>query len=385
MERVVFDDEHEVFRESARRYFKERVGPHVDRWRTQGIVDRSAFLDAGEQGYLCMWVDEKYGGAGVSDFRYEQVLIEENLRYGDYGFYIHLHSRLVAPYIGRLGTPDQLARFLPGFVSGERILGIAMTESGAGSDLAGIQTRAARSGNGWKISGSKTYISNGQLGDVFVVVARTIPDKRHGLGLFLIERDMPGFRRGRNLQKMGLDAQDTSELFFDDVQVPAENVLGDPTQGFHYLTQFLAEERLVGACMYLAHAQTAFDITLDYVKERRAFGRPIGSFQNTRFVLADLRAQLDSVQAFIDHCVVLHNQRRLTAEGAAEAKLLTSELEGKVVDACVQFHGGAGYMAEYRISRMYTDARISRIYAGSSEIMKEIIGRGLGLDDRKLK
>ena len=382
--RTIFNDDHEMFRDGVRRWYQTEVGPHTERWREQGFIDPEWFRKAGEQGYLLMWADEKYGGAGIADFRYEQILIEECLRYGDISFFMSLHSVLVAPYIGHLGTEEQKQRFLPGCVTGERILGIAMTEPGTGSDLAGIRTRAEDKGDHWLLNGSKTYISNGQIGNLFVVAARTVPDKRSGLGLFLVEADMEGFRRGQNLAKMGLKAQDTSELFFDNVKVPKSHVLGDPTQGFKYLTRFLAEERLMNACGNLAHAQVAFDLTLDYIKERKAFGRPIGTFQNSRFKMAEMRAQLDAVQIFFDHCVMEHNAGRLSVEVAAEAKLLTSELENRVMDDCVQLHGGAGYMQEYRICRMFTDARVSRIYAGTSEIMKEIIGRSLGLDDRRL-
>jgi alkylation response protein AidB-like acyl-CoA dehydrogenase len=380
--RTLFDEDHEMFRDGVRRWFQNEVEPHTERWRQQGFVDPEWFRKAGEQGYLLMWADEKYGGAGIADFRYEQIIIEEGLRYGDISFFMSLHSVLVAPYIGHLGTEAQKDMFLPGCVSGERILGIAMTEPGTGSDLAGIKTRAEDKGDHWLLNGSKTYISNGQVGNLFVVAARTVPDKRSGLGLFLVEADMEGFRRGQNLSKMGLKAQDTSELFFDNIRLPKSHVLGDPTQGFKYLTRFLAEERLMNACG--THAQVAFDITLEYVKERKAFGRPIGTFQNSRFKMAEMRAQLDAIQVFLDHCVMEHNAGRLTVEVAAEAKLLTSELENRVMDDCVQLHGGAGYMQEYRICRMFTDARVSRIYAGTSEIMKEIIGRSLGLDERKL-
>lgn len=383
MMRTIFDDDHEMFRDGARRWFQTEVDPHTERWREQGFVDPEWFRKAGEQGYLLMWADEQYGGAGIEDFRYEQILIEEVTRHGDIGFFLSLHSRLVAPYIGHLGSEEQKQRFLPGCVAGDRILGIAMTEPGTGSDLAGIKTRAEDRGDHWLLNGSKTYISNGQIGNLFVVAARTVPDKRTGLGLFLVEADMAGFRRGQNLRKMGLKAQDTSELFFDDVQVPKSHVLGDPTQGFRYLTTYLAEERLLNSCWNIAHAQTAFDLTLDFVKERKAFGRPIGTFQNSRFKMAEMRAQLDAIQVFVDHCVMQHNAGTLTSEVAAEAKLLSSELENRVMDECVQLHGGAGYMQEYRICRMFTDARVSRIYAGTSEIMKEIIGRSLGLDDRK--
>jgi acyl-CoA dehydrogenase len=270
-------------------------------------------------------------------------------------------------------------------VRGETILGIAMTEPDAGSDLAGMRMQAKDCGDHWLLNGAKTYISNGQIGDLFVVAARTVPDKRHGLGLFLVESGAQGFTRGRHLKKMGLKAQDTSELFFNQVRVPKADVLGDPTQGFYYLARFLAEERLIGSCSYLAHAQEAFEITLDFVRARRLFGRPLGAFQNTRFKMAQMRAQIDALQVFVDHCVTEHNAGRLTADVAAEAKLLASELEGRVMDECVQLHGGAGYMEEYRICRMYTDARVSRIFAGSSEIMLEIISRAIGLDDRKMK
>jgi alkylation response protein AidB-like acyl-CoA dehydrogenase len=385
MRRHIFEPEHEQFRESARRFFQTEVGPNGERWRKQGAVDRDVFRKAGALGYLLMWAEEKYGGSSVGDFRYEQILIEENTRHGERGFFMTLHSRLVAPYIGHLGTEEQKARILPKCASGETILGIAMTESDAGSDLAGIKTRAEDRGDHWLLNGSKTYISNGQIGDCFIVVARTDPQRSHGMGLFLVERGMEGFERGRNLAKMGLKAQDTSELFFANVKVPKANVLGDPAKGFHYLTHFLAEERLITSVGSLAHAQAAFDITLTYIKERKAFGRPIGTFQNSRFRMADMRAQLDALQVFIDHCVLEHNAGRLDAVTASEAKLLTTELENRVIDDCVQLHGGAGYMEEYPISRMYTDARISRILAGSNEIMREIIGRSLELDERKLK
>jgi acyl-CoA dehydrogenase len=384
LERLLFDEEHETFRASVRRFIAAAVSPHVARWREQGHVDREAFHHAGENGFLLMWADECYGGAGIHDFRYEQVLIEENMRRGDVGFFMTLHSRIVAPYIDAYGDPALKQRVLPGCVRGDIILGIAMTEAGAGSDLAGMRTRAERQGDHWLLNGSKTYISNGQIGDLFVVAARTVPERPHGIGLFVVDARAAGFRRGRNLKKMGLKAQDTSELFFDDVRVPATDVLGDPERGFSYLSKFLAEERLIGSCMYIAHAQEAFDITLEFIRERRVFGRPVGAYQNSRFKMAEMRAQLDAIQTFVDSCVIRHNAGRLTAAIAAEAKLLASELEGRVLDECVQLHGGAGYMEEYRISRMYTDARISRIYAGTSEIMKEIIARDLGLDERKM-
>jgi alkylation response protein AidB-like acyl-CoA dehydrogenase len=384
MQRTIFEPEHEQFRDSVRKFMQTEVAPHVDRWREAGMVDREIYLKAGEAGLLCLFADEKYGGAGIQDLRFDQIVVEENMRHGDIGFYINLHSDLVAPYIHKLGDEEQKARFMPGIISGETILAVAMTEPSTGSDLAGMKTRAVDKGDHWLLNGSKTYISNGILGDVIVVAARTDPDRPHGISLLLVERGMEGFERGRNLDKMGLKSQDTAELFFNDVKVPKENMLGEPGQGFKYLAQMLAQERVFAAIGFMATAQTAFDLTLEYVKERRAFGKPIGAFQNTRFKMAQMRAELDMAQTFIDQCVMLLNDNALSAEDASAAKLLASELEGRVMDQCVQFHGGAGYMEEYRISRMYTDARISRIFAGTSEIMLEIIGRGLGLDERKM-
>lgn len=384
MRRLIFDEDHEMFRDSVRRFMQAEVEPNVEQWRADGRCDPAAFLKAGEQGLLCMWAGEEYGGAGIDDFRFEQIVIEETIRHGDISLFLTLHSRLVGPYIGRLGSQALKQRLLPRCVSGETILGIAMTEPNAGSDLAGIKSRATRDGDEWVLNGSKTYISNGINGGAFVVAARTVPDKPHGIGLFVVESDMEGFSKGRNLKKMGLKAQDTAELFFENVRVPAENVLGDPEKGFYSLMHHLAEERLISACQEVAHAQVAFDLTLDYILERKAFGKPIGAFQNSRFKMAEMRTSLDILQTFIDQCVMLHNQGELSAELAAEAKLFASELESRVMDDCVQLHGGAGYMSEYRISHMFTDARVSRIYAGSSEIMKEIIARGIGLDERKL-
>ena len=371
MQRFFFESEHELFRDSVRRFMQNEIAPHAEKWR--------------EQGYIATWADEKYGGAGIDDFRYEQIIIEENIINGDIGFYINLHADLVAPYIAKLGTDEQKDRLMPGIVSGEKILAVAMTEPGAGSDLAGMKSKAVDKGDHWELSGSKTYISNGLLADVVVVAARTNPDNKYGIGLFLVEAEMEGFERGKRLSKMGLSSQDTAELFFDGVKVPRENLLGEPEEGFKYLTQFLAQERLVAAIGSMAACQAAFDLTLEYITERRAFGKPIGAFQNSRFKMAEMRTQIDSAQAFIDQCVMMLNDGTLTAEVASETKLLATELEGRVMDECVQLHGGAGYMNEYRICQMYKDARVTRIFAGTSEIMKEIIGRGLGLDERKMK
>jgi len=382
--RFHLEPEHEQFRDTCVRFLQHEATPHVDRWREEGMVDRDIYRKAGEAGLLVMWAPEEYGGAGITDFRYDQVLMEEVIRQADIGLFFGLHSRLVAPYFGHLGTAEQKTRWMPKVISGETILGVAMTEPSAGSDLAAMKTRAEDHGDHWVLNGSKTYISNGIIGDLFIVAARTVPDQKYGIGLFVVERGMVGFERGRRLKKLGLHAQDTAELFFNEVKVPKTNVLGDPTQGFKYLTHFLAEERLANAVQSITGAQVAWDLTLDFVKQRRVFGKPLAAFQNTRFKLAEMRTQIDVVQAFVDQSVTLLNAGKLTADIAAEAKLVASEVEGRTVDECLQLFGGAGYMDEYRISRLYADARIGRIYAGTSEIMKEIIARGFGLDERKL-
>jgi len=385
MTRAIFEEEHEMFRDSVRAFMINEVRPHCDRWNEQGIVDREAYLKAGEQGLLLMWADEKYGGAGVSDFRYEQILLEELSKHGDVGFFCWLHSRLVGPYIDQLGTEEQKQRWLPDCVTGKKILAIAMTEPGAGSDVAGIRTRAEDKGDHYLLNGSKTFISNGILADLVIVAARTNPETSHGLSLFVVERGMEGFERGKNLKKMGLKSQDTAELFFNNVKVPKENLLGELHRGFYHLMHGLAEERLLGAVGYLACCEAAFDVTMDYIRERKVFGQAIADFQNTRFQMATIRMEIDVAQAHVDQCVLEHNAGNLSADDAAKAKLFTSELEFRVTDTCLQLHGGNGYMDEYPISRMYTNARISRIYAGSSEIMREIIARSIGLDPRKRK
>ncbi len=383
MKRFIFEEEHEMFRDSVRSFMQNEIGPQAEKWHEQGIVDREAFQKAGEMGLLLMWADEKYGAAGVKDFRYEQILIEENAHYGDPGFFMTLHSRLVGPYIGNFGTEEQKSRWLPKCISGEHILAVAITEPGAGSDVAGIRTRAEDKGDHYLLNGSKTFISNGINADLIVVVARTDPNNPHGLSLFVVERGMEGFERGKNLKKMGLKSQDTAELFFNNVKLPKENLLGEFNRGFYHLMHALAEERLLGACGYIASAEAAYKLTLDYVQERKAFSKQISEFQNTRFKLADMITEIDVGYAFIDRCVEVHNRGELTADDAAKAKLWTSELEARVTDEGVQLHGGNGYMDEYKISRLYTNARISRIYAGSSEIMREIIARSIGLDPRK--
>ncbi len=371
-----FTEEQVLFRSAYRKFLEQEIVPHLETWHQQGIVDREAFRKAGERGFLMVWPDEQYGGMGDRDFRFEQVIIEETGYALAYDWFNSLHSRLVGPYIDHFGNDEQKARFLPKCVTGEHILAIAMTEPDAGSDLAGIRATAKDMGDHYLLNGQKTYISNGINADLVIVAAKTgSGESRHSMGLFVVERGMEGFERGRNLKKLGLKAQDTAELFFHDVKVPKANVLGDPQKGFHYMMQGLAEERLLGACGYLSAAQKAFDVTVDFVRERKAFGQAVADFQNTQFKLAELRAQLDMAQCYIDQCVAAHNEKQLTAVDAAKAKLLTSELQGRVCDECLQLHGGAGFMDEYPISRMFADARVSRIYAGSSEVMKIIISR----------
>ncbi|MDO9443208.1 MAG: acyl-CoA dehydrogenase family protein [Beijerinckiaceae bacterium] len=381
--RRIFEPEHEMFRDTVRRFLIAEVQPHAERWREQGIVDREAWLKAGEAGLLMLWADEKYGGAGIDDIRYDQVLTEEWMRYGEGGFYVPLHNRIVGPYLNGLGTEEQRARLLPGCVRGETILAIAMSEPSTGSDLSGMTSRAQDKGDHWLLNGAKTYISNGILSDLVIVAAKTDDDNPRSIGLFLVERGMHGFERGKKLKKMGMPAQDTAELFFNNVKVPKANVLGDPARGLQSLMHFLAEERLFGAIRFIALAERAFEVTLEFVQQRKMFGQTLGDYQNTRFAMASMRAELDMAQAFVDHCVEAARDKSLTPEVAAALKLTTSEIQGRVVDQCLQLHGGAGYMAEYEISRIYTDARVSRIFAGSSEVMREIIGRSLGLDGRK--
>ncbi len=371
-----FTEEQQMFREAYRQFLAQEVVPHMEKWRDAGIVDREVFRKAGEQGFLMVWPAEKYGGMGDPDFRFEQIIMEETAYARVSDWYNSLHSRLVGPYITRFGSAEQCDRFLPGCVSGETILAVAMTEPDAGSDLAGMRSTAVEQDDHWVLNGTKTYISNGINADLVVVAAKTgDPENRHSMTLFLVERGMEGFERGRNLKKMGMKAQDTAELFFNNVKVPKENVLGNPGEGFIYLMKGLAEERLIGAVGYLAAGQLSFDLTLDFVKERKVFGKPVAAFQNTQFQLAELRTELDIAQIFVDQCVAAFNADKLTPIDAAKAKLVTSELQVKAADIGVQLHGGAGYMDEYPISRQFTDARVAPIYAGSSEVMKIIISR----------
>jgi alkylation response protein AidB-like acyl-CoA dehydrogenase len=367
----------ELFRDSARKFFQTEIRPHSERWREAGIVDREAFLKAGAAGYLCMWADEKYGGLGLKDFRYEQILIEENVLHGDPGFFMTVHSRLIAPYLGTFGTEEQKQKYFPDVIAGRTILAVAMTEPDAGSDIAATKTRAEDKGDHWLLNGSKTYISNGILADLVIVAAKTHPENPHAMTLFLVERGMEGFERGRNLKKMGLKSQDTAELFFRDVKVPKANVLGQVNKGFYHLMHALAEERLLSATGNVVAARAAVDVTREFVRNRKVFGKPLSKMQNTRFKLAALDTEIEVAQTFIDRCIEMHNEGQLSPEDAARAKLFASEVYGRAVDEGVQLHGGAGYMDEYPICRMYQDERINRIFAGTSEIMKEIIARSI--------
>jgi len=374
-----FSEEQNLFRDSVSAFVAKEVAPYTLDWRDAGITPKDIYKKAGEQGYLCIWADEKHGGLAEPDFRFEQIFMEELASIGENGFLPFLHSRLVAPYIDNFGSEFLKDKYLPGCVSGDILLGIAMTEPNTGSDLAAISTKAEDKGDHYLLNGSKTFITNGINGDLFVVAARTGSDSKYAISLFLVEAQSAGFVRGKKLKKIGMPSQDTAELFFDNIKVPKENLLGELNKGFYHMMQGLAEERLLCAIGCLGGAQAAFATTLDYVKQRKAFGKPIGQFQNTQFEMASMSAELDMAQVYVDHCVVSLNQGKLTGEDAAKAKLLMSEIQGRTVDQCVQFHGGNGYMQEYLISRLYVDARVMRIFAGTSEIMRTIIAGSLGL------
>ncbi|QNG35633.1 acyl-CoA dehydrogenase [Geodermatophilaceae bacterium NBWT11] len=379
--RTVFDADHELFRETVRAFITEEVAPHHERWEAAGIVDRSFFARAGERGLLMSATPEEFGGAGVEDWRFAAVVDEEFARagYASAGLGLALQNDVVGPYLLDLTDDAQKRRWLPGLTSGELIGAIAMTEPGTGSDLAGISTRAVRDGEDYVVDGSKTFISNGQNADLVVVATRTSEDRHRGLTLLVVERDTPGFERGRNLDKLGLHAQDTSELHFTDVRVPVANRLGEEGQGFYQLVGNLPQERLSLAVTAVAASEGVLARTLAYVTDRRAFGTAIGSFQHSRFLLAELFTEVDVARVFVDRCIELHVAGRLTAVQAAEAKWWTSELQVKVADRCLQLHGGYGYMREYPVARAFVDARIQTIYGGTTEIMKEIVGRDLGL------
>ena len=373
----LWTDEHRMFRETARRFFEREVQPHHAKWEDDGVVPRELWRKAGEQGLLCMSLPEEYGGAG-GDFLYSTIMIEEQGRVLATGPSFSLHTDIVVPYIHHYGTEEQRKTWLPKLATGELISAIAMTEPGTGSDLQSVRTSAVRDGNHWKINGAKTFISNGQLADLVVVVCKTDPKAgAKGTSLIVVEREREGFKRGRNLEKIGMKAQDTSELFFEDVRVPADNLLGQEGMGFVQLMQELPQERLVIAIQAIAAIEAALEHTIAYVKQRKAFGKPILDFQNTRFRLAELKTKATVARIFIDECIARHLRRELDVATAAMAKYWTTDLQCEVVDQCLQFHGGYGYMWEFPIARLYADSRVQKIYGGTNEIMKELIGRTL--------
>ena len=375
--RVVFESEHEMFRESVRRFIQDKIAPFHEAWEEDGEVDRNLWLEAGEQGFLAPTVPSEYGGVGV-DFRYNAIVSEELASAGFTGPGWPLHSDIVVPYIVHYGSEDLKERYLPKCVSGETVTAIAMTEPGTGSDLQAIKTTAVLDGNEYILNGSKTFITNGQQADVVIVVAKTTPSAgAQGISLLLVETGSPGFERGSNLKKVGMKAQDTSELFFNDVRVPKENLLGEEGMGFRYLMQELPQERLSIALMSTAASESIIRQTVEYVKERHAFGKPLAALQNTQFKLAEFSSKVAALRTFVDRCLEMLVNGQLDAATASQAKLLSTELQCEVVDGCLQLHGGYGYMWEYPVARAFADARVQRIYGGTSEIMKLIIARKL--------
>ncbi len=375
---TIYDESHELFRQSFRSFVTAEMAPHLDTWERDGIMDRQLFVEAGKHGFVGLSVDEHLGGGGTNDFRFNAVINEE-LAYqatGGAGLGLSLHNDITTPYFVEYCTDEQARRWLPGIASGELVTAIAMTEPGTGSDLAGIATNAVRDGDEYVVNGRKTFITNGINSDLIITVCRTKPEGGHdGMSLLVLERDMPGFERGQNIDKVGQHSQDTAELFFSDVRVPAANLLGDEGRAFEYLTFNLAQERLSIAIYGLAAAQAALDWTVDYVKQRTAFGTPLAGFQNTKFELAELATEVDVTKPFIDQCILELNAGTLTAAKAAQAKLWATELQGRVTDRCLQLFGGYGYTSEYPISKAWADARVTRIYGGTSEIMKTIIAK----------
>jgi alkylation response protein AidB-like acyl-CoA dehydrogenase len=381
MKRTLYESDHDLFRDSVRQFVETEIVPHHPTWSTDGIVDREMFKKAGRAGLLGMAIAEEYGGGGVDDFRFNAVIDEvvSGSNAAASGMCITLHNDVCIPYFTRYATPEQCERWMPGLANGDLMTAIAMTEPGTGSDLAGITTTAKLEGDSYVLNGSKTFITNGVNADLVIVVARTSDDPHAGLTLLVVEGSMAGFERGRNLEKMGLHAQDTAELFFDDVEVPVVNRLGDEGSGFMQLVANLPQERLSIAVGAVAGAEAALDLTVAYARERSAFGRPIGRFQHNRFQLAEARTEVDIARVFVDRLIEDHVAGELTIEQAAEAKWWTTEMLRRVVDMGVQMHGGYGYMTEYPIAQAFLDARVQTIYGGTTEIMKEIIGRGMGL------
>ena len=380
MQRELFEPEHDMFRDSFRRFLEKEIVPRQEEFERGGIMDRAVFARAGAAGFLAMDAPEEYGGGGVRDYRYNAVIAEEiaETAIGGSGLGITLHNDVCLPYFLHVANEEQQRRWLPGICSGELITAIAMTEPGIGSDLASMTTTASRDGDVYLVNGSKTFITNGINADLVITAVKTDPTQRHkGMSLMILERGMEGFERGRNLDKIGLHSQDTAELFFTDVRVPVENLLGAEGEGFRYLVTNLPQERLSIAVAGLAIARAAYRWTLEYVKERRAFGQSVAAFQNTRFKLAEMATEIAVAEAFVDKAILAHNAGQLTAEEAAMAKWWCTELQGRITDIGVQLHGGYGYMTEYPIARAYADSRVTRIYGGTTEIMKEIIGRSI--------
>jgi len=376
---MIFTEEHEQFRQMVRAFLEKECVPHTQEWLEAGMVSRQAWRKAGEIGLLGWEVPEEYGGLGIKDFRYSVVIAEEIAGTGTQGMALGLHNDVVAPYLIDLAREEQRRRWLPRFVSGELLVAIAMSEPGAGSDLRRISATARRDGDHYILNGTKTFISNGILADLVIVLARTDPEAGHrGMSLLVVEAGMDGFERGRKLDKIGQRAQDTAELFFRDVRVPAGNVLGEEGKGFYYLMRNLPQERLGIAVYAIAQAERAFQVTQEYARDRHAFGRPIGGFQVNRFALAEMKTKLDAARAYLDRCVQGALDGELTPEEAAGAKWWATELQWEIVDRCLQLHGGYGYINEYEIARLWRDARVQRLYGGTTEIMKEIVGRSMG-------
>jgi alkylation response protein AidB-like acyl-CoA dehydrogenase len=380
MRRMIFAEEHELFRRTCRTYFEKECVPFVDEWEAAGHVSREAWLKAGEQGLLGWEVPEEFGGSGVSDFRFNTVLTEEYWATGSVGIGLGLQNDIMAPYLITLTTPEQRQRWLPGFCSGEIITAIAMSEPGAGSDVRGLRTTARREGDEYVINGTKTFISNGLLADLVMVACKTDPAAGHrGISLIVVEAGTPGFSRGRKLDKIGQRSADTAELIFTDVRVPVDNLIGEENRGFYHLMRNLPKERLGIAVHAVASAQRAYEITLAYAGDREAFGQPIGKFQVNRHALAEMRTKIDVMRTYLDQCVLAVNAGELTAEEAAGAKWWTTETQWEILDRCLQLHGGYGYVNEYEIARLWRDARVQRLYGGTTEIMKDLIGRSLGM------
>ena len=379
MERTIFNEDHNLFRDQFREFCAREIVPNIERWEEQRIVDRETWLKAGEQGFICPWVDPTYGGLGV-DFGYSVIMNEELVRAGSSGFALPLHSDICVPYIATFGSEEQKQRWLPGCVSGKLISALAMTEPNAGSDLAAIKTTALRDGDHYLLNGQKTFISNGILSDVVIVAAKTDPKSSHsGVSLIVVEAGTPGFEKGRKLNKMGMHSQDTSELHFTDCRVPAANLLGQEGNGFYYMMEKLQQERLVVAIGAQAAAEIVLEDTIKYTQERTAFGRPICKFQNTQFTMAEMATEVEIGRSFIDRLIAEHIAGAPIVKETSMAKYWITEMSKRVIDGCLQFYGGYGYMEEYPVCRAYRDARAQTIFAGSNEIMKVIIAKMMGL------